>query len=138
MFLMVCQRFLIVYSSWDSECRKCLDLSLRVWYCFFCFFFVCAKPCSMLIENTNGVHNDSHYLYYSAHPPRLCGETPPLIQDRKYHLTTYKTCFVGSQLVDWLVQKGEASGREEAVQLGRELLDAGMLAHGEALGWGGG
>ena len=60
---------------------------------------------------------------------RLCGETPPLIQDRKYHLTTYKTCFVGSQLVDWLVQKGEASGREEAVQLGRELLDAGMLAH---------
>ena len=60
-------------------------------------------------------------------------ESPPLVQDRKYHLTTYKTCFVGSQLVDWLVQKGEASNREEAVKLGRELLDAGIFAHGEVV-----
>ena len=29
--------------------------------------------------------------------------------------------------------KGEVSCREEAVVLGRELLDAGVLAHGEAM-----
>lgn len=31
------------------------------------------------------------------------------------------------------MQKGEASNREEAVKLGRELLDAGVFAHGEVV-----
>ena len=50
--------------------------------------------------------------------------------DRKYHLTTYKQCFVGKEFVDWLVSKGEASNREAAMELGTQLLDAGVFKHG--------
>ena len=43
------------------------------------------------------------------------------VKDRKYHLTTYKQCFVGSEAVDFLVSSGAAETREDAVQLGLAL-----------------
>lgn len=60
---------------------------------------------------------------------RIKGENPDLLMDRKYHLTTYKQCFVGKEFVDWLVSKGEASNREAAMELGTQLLDAGVFKH---------
>ena len=51
--------------------------------------------------------------------------------DRKYHLTSYKQCFVGKDFVDWLLAKGEASSRPEAIDIGRKLLEAGVFRHGE-------
>jgi hypothetical protein len=43
------------------------------------------------------------------------------IQDRKYHLKTYKECFVGTEAVDYLVETGAAADRAEAVALGQVL-----------------
>lgn len=43
------------------------------------------------------------------------------IEDRKYHLKTYKECFVGKEAVDYLVASGAAPTRQDAVELGRAL-----------------
>lgn len=61
---------------------------------------------------------------------RIRSDGSSLIKDRKYHLTTYKQAFVGQEFVDWLISRGEASSRIEAVDLGRQLLDAGVFNHG--------
>jgi pyruvate/2-oxoglutarate dehydrogenase complex dihydrolipoamide dehydrogenase (E3) component len=42
--------------------------------------------------------------------------------DRKYHLSTYKNCFVGKEAVDFLLAKGYAGTREEAVRLGQSIM----------------
>ena len=54
-----------------------------------------------------------------------------MVQDRKYHLTTYKQCFIGKDFVDWLLVKGEATSRPEAIDLGRKMLEAGIFRHGK-------
>mmetsp|Transcript_4884 Transcript_4884/g.21053 ORF Transcript_4884/g.21053 Transcript_4884/m.21053 type:complete len:558 (-) Transcript_4884:247-1920(-) len=52
------------------------------------------------------------------------------IEDRRWRLLTYQMCFVGSELVDWLVKNVEGNiDRTEAVELGQKLLDAGILHH---------
>ena len=45
------------------------------------------------------------------------------LKDRKYRLTTYKQCFVGSEAVDFLMSSGAAEAREDAVQLGNALSE---------------
>lgn len=44
-----------------------------------------------------------------------------LVQDRKYRLKTYKQCFVGAEAVDYLIESGVATSRDDAVQVGRAL-----------------
>ena len=43
------------------------------------------------------------------------------VADRKFRLTTYKDCFVGSEAVDYMVASGMAESRDDAVQLGQTL-----------------
>jgi hypothetical protein len=43
------------------------------------------------------------------------------VEDRRYHIKVYHSCFVGSQLVDVLMQNEFASSREEAVRLARRI-----------------
>ena len=62
---------------------------------------------------------------------RIRSDGSNLIKDRKYHLATYKQAFVAREFVDWLISRGEASSRIEAVEIGRQLLDAGVFRHGE-------
>ncbi|NET35191.1 MAG: mechanosensitive ion channel protein [Cyanothece sp. SIO1E1] len=50
------------------------------------------------------------------------------IQDRQYHLTTYASCFVGSEAVTWLTEYLSIS-RSEAVQLGQRLIDDKWIHH---------
>jgi len=45
------------------------------------------------------------------------------IQDRKYHLKTYKQTFVGKEAVDFLVQMEASSDRADAVALGQTLMN---------------
>ncbi|XP_065843297.1 DEP domain-containing mTOR-interacting protein-like [Oscarella lobularis] len=52
-----------------------------------------------------------------------------MIKDRKYHLKTYKKCFVGKEFVDWLIANGDVPSRDEGVKEGRELLEAGVIHH---------
>lgn len=59
-------------------------------------------------------------------------EDPPLIKDRRYHLKVYEMCFVGHEMVDWLLKKGEVESRSEAVAMMQKLLDNGVVHHGES------
>uniref|UniRef100_A0A8B9MI14 DEP domain-containing protein n=1 Tax=Accipiter nisus TaxID=211598 RepID=A0A8B9MI14_9AVES len=43
----------------------------------------------------------------------------------------YERTFVASEFIDWLIQEGEATTRTEAEQLGRRLLEHGIIQHGE-------
>ncbi len=47
-----------------------------------------------------------------------------IFHHRKWHLRKVKKCFVGSELVDWLLQDPQLdlSTREEAVDFGNMLL----------------
>ena len=44
------------------------------------------------------------------------------LKDRKYHLTTYPSCFVGRDAVNFLINNGLANSREEAVLLGQSIM----------------
>ena len=51
------------------------------------------------------------------------------LKDRKYRLSTYKKCFLGSEGVDELIKSQLAFTREDAVEMGQLLLDAGYINH---------
>lgn len=54
-----------------------------------------------------------------------------LLQTREEEGTTFERTLVASEFIDWLVQEGEMATREEAEQLGRRLLEHGIIQHGE-------
>ncbi|XP_062506238.1 uncharacterized protein LOC134182807 [Corticium candelabrum] len=51
-----------------------------------------------------------------------------LVKDHRYHLRSYKSCFVGQELVDWLV-KNKNMNRSEATEMGRELMKRNFCHH---------
>lgn len=51
------------------------------------------------------------------------------LKDRKYHMKTFQQCFVGSEAVDYLLNSGEASNREDAVQIGKALAAMHLFEH---------
>lgn len=50
------------------------------------------------------------------------------IQDRRFRLTVYPQCFVGSEAVTWLAKTQNAT-REAAVRIGQALVEKGILHH---------
>jgi len=52
-----------------------------------------------------------------------------LCADRKYHLATYKNCFIGSEFAQWLQTKGLAANLSEAIKIGQQLYIAGYVKH---------
>ena len=44
----------------------------------------------------------------------LHSEQPQIIKDRRYHLRTFEKSFIGHEMVDWLLKKGEVESRREA------------------------
>lgn len=48
---------------------------------------------------------------------------------RSYHFKTYRQCFVGSTAVQWLLSAGYADDAAEAVQMGNDMLNLGLLHH---------
>ena len=52
-----------------------------------------------------------------------------LIRSREYRLRTYANCFLGQEMIDLLLDKGEVRTRDAAKQLGRRLLQAGVIHH---------
>ena len=65
----------------------------------------------------------------------LHSEQPAIIKDRRYHLRSFEQCFVGHDMVDWLLKKGEVESRREAVAMMQKLLENGVIHHGEGQ-WG--
>ncbi|XP_033368317.1 DEP domain-containing mTOR-interacting protein isoform X3 [Parus major] len=56
-----------------------------------------------------------------------------LLQAREEEGVKYERTFVASEFIDWLIQEGEATTRSEAEQLGRRLLEHGIIQHGQQL-----
>ncbi|XP_063402394.1 DEP domain-containing mTOR-interacting protein-like [Mytilus trossulus] len=52
-----------------------------------------------------------------------------LLKDRKYHFKTYKNCFVGKEVVSWLVDCKLCDSRSSAVTALRTLQDHHILHH---------
>lgn len=51
-----------------------------------------------------------------------------IIQDRRFRLTVYPSCFVGSEAVTWLAKTQNAT-REAAVRIGQALVEQGIFHH---------
>ena len=47
----------------------------------------------------------------------------------RWRLKTYRSVFIGKELVDWLVRVGLAHDRSEALRYGRHLLDGRLIRH---------
>ena len=60
----------------------------------------------------------------------LHSEQPQIIKDRRYHLRTFEKSFIGHEMVDWLLKKGEVESRREAVAMMQKLLENGVIHHG--------
>ena len=54
---------------------------------------------------------------------------PSIIGDHTQLLKVHKLSFVGSQLVDWLLEQGDVKERSEGVRLAQTLLHAGFIEH---------
>lgn len=53
-----------------------------------------------------------------------------MIRDRRYHLRTFSCCFVGRELVDWLIKNSEANSRTGAAHCMNILLENNVIHHG--------
>eukprot|EP00177_Eucheuma_denticulatum_P003913 GFKZ01007075.1.p1 GENE.GFKZ01007075.1~~GFKZ01007075.1.p1 ORF type:complete len:688 (-),score=132.43 GFKZ01007075.1:377-2401(-) len=51
------------------------------------------------------------------------------IKDRRFRLTTYKACFVGTEAVQYMVTTGVAQSRQDAVNLGLLMQESGIIEH---------
>jgi pyruvate/2-oxoglutarate dehydrogenase complex dihydrolipoamide dehydrogenase (E3) component len=51
------------------------------------------------------------------------------VGDRKHLIFTFKSCFVGSEAVDWLVATRRAGSREDAVRIGQAMVENGVFEH---------
>lgn len=60
---------------------------------------------------------------------RLRGAGGIEIKDRRYRFRGYPLCFVGSELVDWLVKTGIASNRVIGTRIGQRLIDHHLIHH---------
>ncbi|XP_051574979.1 DEP domain-containing mTOR-interacting protein-like isoform X1 [Myxocyprinus asiaticus] len=60
---------------------------------------------------------------------KLMNTENTLLQSREEEGVTYERTLVASEFIDWLLQEGEMAIREEAEQLGRRLLEHGIIQH---------
>lgn len=60
---------------------------------------------------------------------QMQGSTGVNIADRTYGFRTYRSCFVGSSAVDWMLENQYAKTREEAVSLGMQLVQNDVFHH---------
>uniref|UniRef100_A0A8C0AE69 DEP domain containing MTOR interacting protein n=1 Tax=Bos mutus grunniens TaxID=30521 RepID=A0A8C0AE69_BOSMU len=60
---------------------------------------------------------------------RLMSPENTLLQPREEEGVKYERTFMASEFLDWLVQEGEATVREEAEQLCQRLLEHGIIQH---------
>lgn len=75
--------------------------------------------------------NHFPYQFPPPHHTRLMSSENTLLQAREEEGVKYERTFVASEFIEWLMQEGEAATRSEAEQLGRRLLEHGIIQHGE-------
>ncbi|KAL8774472.1 MAG: hypothetical protein Q9209_000845 [Squamulea sp. 1 TL-2023] len=58
------------------------------------------------------------------------GEKGVRMMDRRWHLILHYNCFIGFELTSWLLQNfKDVDSREEAVELGNDLMQTGLFVH---------
>ena len=57
-------------------------------------------------------------------------DNPNLIKDRKHHFRSYQCCFIGRDVVRWLVNTGQAPDRDTATHLMNILLNNNVFHQG--------
>ncbi|XP_029308195.1 DEP domain-containing mTOR-interacting protein isoform X2 [Cottoperca gobio] len=60
---------------------------------------------------------------------KLMNTENSLLQTREEEGGSFERALVASEFIDWLLQEGEMATREEAEQLGRRLLEHGIIQH---------
>uniref|UniRef100_A0A3P8V1X6 DEP domain containing MTOR-interacting protein n=1 Tax=Cynoglossus semilaevis TaxID=244447 RepID=A0A3P8V1X6_CYNSE len=60
---------------------------------------------------------------------KLLNTENTLLQTREEEGVTFERTLVAFEFIDWLLQEGEMATREEAEQLGRRLLEHGIIQH---------
>lgn len=77
--------------------------------------------------------NQRYFRQTSVEAVRLHGflraKFPLMIKKREYGLLSYNSCFVGSHLIDWLVDNGKCATRAAATDMGRRLQSFGFIEH---------
>lgn len=63
----------------------------------------------------------------------LIGDKNSILKLREEHGVAYQRSFPGCQLIDWLLQNGEAESRRRGLELCRALQEHGIIRHGEGL-----
>ena len=51
------------------------------------------------------------------------------IKDRKYHSKTYKNCFIGRDMVNWLLEHEYGENVEEALEIGNYIMSKDIFHH---------
>jgi pyruvate/2-oxoglutarate dehydrogenase complex dihydrolipoamide dehydrogenase (E3) component len=51
------------------------------------------------------------------------------IKDRTYHLKNYKTCFLGTDAVEWMLKEDVAKTADDAVLVGQQMMDDKLFYH---------
>ena len=69
---------------------------------------------------------------YAALAQEIQGERGIAMQDRRWHLRLHSNCFIGFEMTTWLLENfRDVDTREEAVELGNELMNGGLFQHVE-------
>ncbi|SPQ95310.1 unnamed protein product (mitochondrion) [Plasmodiophora brassicae] len=61
-------------------------------------------------------------------------EHTKLVANRTYNFIMYESCFVGSELVDWIISKGYCDNREDAAAIGSALFEKGAIRQVDEVG----
>lgn len=72
-------------------------------------------------ERDNIIHNSSLSFEQRREEARKRLHHGVEVRDRRYRFKNYKRCFVGSEVVDFMIQSGWAKSRSDAVRIGRLL-----------------
>jgi len=64
--------------------------------------------------------------FYSYHMDKCIRD---LVRDRRWRLKKYRSVFLGTELVDWLILVGLAHDRSQALRYGRYLLSGRLIRH---------
>ncbi|KAI9883646.1 MAG: hypothetical protein M1823_004593 [Watsoniomyces obsoletus] len=63
---------------------------------------------------------------------QIQGDRGVRMEDRRWHLRLHYNCFIGSEMTTWLMENfSDVETREEAVELGNELMQKGFFVHVE-------
>uniref|UniRef100_A0A7M4EDD6 ADP-ribosylation factor GTPase-activating protein 1 n=1 Tax=Crocodylus porosus TaxID=8502 RepID=A0A7M4EDD6_CROPO len=60
---------------------------------------------------------------------KLISVEDSILKAREENAVKYQRTFLGCEMIDWLIKEGETASRKEAIELGRALLEHGIIQH---------